>query len=157
MGKLKKVFGIVSGVLGIVAAMMLMFLPMINMEGSKDTYSGLQVMFGYSESAYGISVETFKFSFMALLVAILFILGGIIALVNIKKGNRGVSILAGLLLIAASVMSFMANLFVVPSALLQTAVDAGMVKFALATGPVVAAVMGIIAGGLSAVSAIFKN
>ena len=94
---------------------------------------------------------------MALLVAILFILGGLIALTNIKKGNKATAFVAGVILVAASVMSFMANLFVVPSTLLQATINAGLVKFALAVGPIVAAIMGIVAGGMSVVSAILKD
>ncbi len=157
MSKLKKVFGIVSGLVGIAAALLYMFLPMITMEGDTDTYSGVQVMFGYSESAMGITIETFKFSIMALIVAILFLAGAFLLISNIKKGAKMVSLVGGVILIVASIMSFMSNLFVVPSDLLQKMVDAGMVKFVLASGPVVASVMGIIAGAMAGVSALLKG
>ena len=59
----KQIATLVSVLLGVIAVIMI-FLPAIGVKDSETTYTGLQIVFGYSEKTVLGTAEFFAFSFM---------------------------------------------------------------------------------------------
>ncbi len=154
---MRKWFDLAAVVLAVVAIIM-MFVPAIAFKDHpEDTYTGLQIIFGYTESyPGGLSMEVFKFSFMNLLTYILFLAGVVILVLNMfgKSGKFGSFIALGCFVVAA-VFSFCALGFIVPAAdVVKEFIEEG--KLVLAAGPIVAGIMGILSSGICAVKIFVK-
>ncbi|MBO5223796.1 MAG: hypothetical protein J6C23_04720 [Clostridia bacterium] len=164
--KARKYFDIIAAVLGVVAIIM-MFIPAVVYKAGTEAekvYTGLQVIFGYSETTKAgmISVTTnhFAFSFMNLLTYVLF-LGGVVVLVLNMLGKSGKfgSFIALACFVVATVFAFCTVAFSVPGVneILGNAVNAWKVEdLTLSAGPIVAAIMGILASVVCAGKILFK-
>ena len=154
---MRKWFDLAAVVLAVVAIIM-MFVPAIAFKDDLDeTYTGLEIIFGYTESlGGGYSMEIFKFSFMNLLTYILFIAGVVVLVLNMfgKSGKFGSFIALGCFVVAA-VFSFCAIGFIVPASdIVKEVIEEG--NFVLAAGPIVAGIMGILSSGICAVKIFVK-
>ena len=85
MKALKKYLGWIAVACAVVAVIMCA-LPFAKM--GDDTLSGFEAMFGYEESAGGVSIKMFAFSVMNLLPLLLAVAGGVLAFLGKKKGNK---------------------------------------------------------------------
>lgn len=96
----KNLFPIVASVLALVA-ICLLFGTCAEVAGSKGniTYSGFQLIFGYSEKVLGQTVEVIGFGFGGLVALILLIAGAVLAYFD--KVPFGNYISGGLLLVGA--------------------------------------------------------
>lgn len=109
MKALKKWFPLISLVAGVLALVML-FLPALKMDimGVKENYNGLKVAFGNKDAGFG-------FSIMNLLPFVLAIVGGVLAFLGTKKGNKIFAYVAIACFVVAAVFFFMAVNFAQPS------------------------------------------
>ncbi len=118
--------------------------------GDNVSYTGFQVVFGYSEKLGPISSEILKFSFMALLAYLLPLAGFVLALI-FNKGSMLINAIAILLFIGGGILLFLMPNFVVQS------VDTGdILKYSLGAGAIVAAISSIIAGLILAAKTFVK-
>lgn len=132
-------------VLGGLAAIIMLFLPAVAIKDGKTTYTGLQVVFGYTND---LRLEVFGFSFMNLLPYLL-ALGGLVfsALGAAGRGSKLGAIIAAAAFIAAGVFFIMSNTF--------CDYLFGKDVLAIAYGAIVAAVASFVAGACQLFKAIF--
>lgn len=132
-------------VLGGLAAIIMLFLPAVVIKDGKTTYTGLQVVFGYTND---LRLEVFGFSFMNLLPYLL-ALGGLVfsALGAVGRGSKLGAIIAAAAFIAAGVFFIMSNTF--------CDYFFGKDVLAIAYGAIVAAVASFVAGACQLFKVIF--
>lgn len=105
-----RMVSLIATLLGIVAIAMI-FLPNVAVKDFDATYTGLQIVFGYSETAPFIGdLETFKFSFMNLLVYLLAVAGVVFAVMGLNDGKLSNFISAGAF-IACGILFFISPSF----------------------------------------------
>lgn len=154
--KARKYFDLIALILGVIAIIM-MFIPAVVYKAGTEAekvFTGLQVIFGYTEVTKGVlgSVETewFLFSFMNLLTYILFLGGVVVLVLNMlgKSGKFGSFIALGCFVVAV-VFAFCTIGFSIPAVwskvgnLIVYSWEAA--DLTLSAGPIVAAIMGILA------------
>lgn len=135
----------VSVILGI-AALVMLFLPVVQVKEIGTTYSGLNVTFGYKEKVVVAEAEIFKFSFMNLLTYILAAAGILFAILSaLAKGGKFASFISAVAFLVAGVFFFLVISFsVLP---VEGALgDAFKDTLALAYGSIVGGVASILAG-----------
>lgn len=143
-------FAATSALLGIVALIML-FCPTIGIKDSDTTYTGLQVTFGHSESALGVSIEVFGFSFMNLLGYLLVAAGVVFAVMTMfGKDSKGTAFLSAVAFVVAGLLLFLSKSFVQVNedATSLFAFFGGDIKnnLTLAYGAIVGAIASLLAG-----------
>lgn len=152
MNKIKKFAPLAAAVAAVIALIMI-FLPAIVVE--EETYSGLNVIFGYSEKRESalitLETEIFAFSFMNLLTYLLVIAGGVCGvLAFIKSDKRIFAWIAAACLLVAGIFFFCSVGFTVLS---KGLVDLGVTKenFKLGAGAIVGGIVSIL-GALCAIT-----
>lgn len=119
----KQIATLVSVLLGVIAVIMI-FLPAIGVKDSETTYTGLQIVFGYSEKTVLGTAEFFAFSFMNLLTYILAIAGVVFAVLSyLGKGSKFASLIALVAFAIAGVFFFLQVAFCVPNEGLESIVS----------------------------------
>lgn len=156
MNKIKKFAPLAAAVAAVIALIMI-FLPAVVLEfmDQKHTYSGLNVIFGYTEkeSAMGITlkVEFFAFSFMNLLTYLLVIAGGVCGVLAFMKSDKPIfAWIAAACLALAGIFFFCSVGFTVLS---KDIVDLGVTKenFKLGAGAVIGGIVSVL-GALCAIA-----
>lgn len=153
MNKIKKFAPLAAAVAAVIALIMI-FLPAIVVE--EETYSGLKVIFGYSEKAPGmggitLEIEVFAFSFMNLLTYLLVIAGGVCGVLAFMKSDKPIfTWIAAACLALAGIFFFCSVGFTVLS---KDLVDLGATKenFKLGAGAVIGGIVSIL-GALCAIA-----
>lgn len=152
MNKIKKFAPLAAAVAAVIALIMI-FLPAIVVE--EETYSGLKVIFGYTEkeSAMGITlkVEVFAFSFMNLLTYLLVIAGGVCGVLAFMKSDKPIfTWIAAACLALAGIFFFCSVGFTVLS---KDLVDLGATKenFKLGAGAIIGGIVSVL-GALCAIA-----
>lgn len=152
MNKIKKFAPLAAAVAAVIALIMI-FLPAIVVE--EETYSGLKVIFGYSEKRESalitLETEIFAFSFMNLLTYLLVIAGGVCGvLAFIKSDKRIFAWIAAACLLVAGIFFFCSVGFTVLS---KGLVDLGITKenFKLGAGAIIGGIVSIL-GALCAIA-----
>lgn len=105
MKALKKYLGWIAVACAVVAVIMCA-LPFAKM--GDETVSGFEAMFGYKESAMGMSVEVFGFSVMNLLSVVLVVVAAVCAHLGKKKGNKIMNYVAIACFVVAAIFFFCA-------------------------------------------------
>lgn len=85
---------LIATLLGLVAIAMI-FLPNVAVKDSETTYTGLNIVFGYSKEFLGAKIAIFEFSFMNLLVYLLAVAGVVFAVLGLEGGKISNFISAG--------------------------------------------------------------
>ncbi len=140
------------------AAIVMLFVPSIGIKDTDTTYTGLQVVFGHSESG----IVFFGFSFMNLLPYIL-ALGGVVfaVLAMLGSGSKFAALISAVLFVAAGILFFLSVQCCLPNEGLKTFLSwfGGDVKdyLVLAGGTIAAGVLSIVAGLLSLVKVFIKK
>lgn len=147
MEKLKKYLPLVAVILAVVAIAMI-FLPCSK---GNDDWKGFNAVFGYSMSAFGMTVNVFEFSFMNLLTYVLVIVGLVCAAMAAKKDNIIVNIVGAVCLLVAGIFFFMTPNFIVVTG------GGSAEGLELGTGPIIAAICSILAAVCVAVPAVLKK
>lgn len=152
MNKIKKFAPLAAAVAAVIALIMI-FLPAIVVE--EETYSGLKVIFGYTEKQSGmgltLEVELFAFSFMNLLTYLLVIAGGVCGVLAFMKSDKPIfAWIAAACLALAGIFFFCSVGFTVLS---KDLVDLGATKenFKLGAGAVIGGIVSIL-GALCAIA-----
>lgn len=152
MNKIKKFAPLAAAVAAVIALIMI-FLPAIAVE--EETYSGLKVIFGYTEKESGmgitLKVEVFAFSFMNLLTYLLVIAGGVCGVLAFMKSDKPIfTWIAAACLALAGIFFFCSVGFTVLS---KDLVDLGATKenFKLGAGAVIGGIVSIL-GALCAIA-----
>lgn len=152
MNKIKKFAPLAAAVAAVIALIMI-FLPAIVVE--EETYSGLKVIFGYTEKESGmgitLKVEVFAFSFMNLLTYLLVIAGGVCGVLAFMKSDKPIfTWIAAACLALAGIFFFCSVGFTVLS---KDLVDLGATKenFKLGAGAVIGGIVSIL-GALCAIA-----
>lgn len=145
----------VAAVLGVIAVISL-FLPAIAIKDADTTYSGLQVVFGYTKKTelFGstVSTEILKFSFMNLLTFILAIVGVVFTVLGyLGKGSKFATLIATAAYLVAGIFFLLTISFTIP------AVDENLVEktkefYSLGAG----AIIGAVCSFLSAIASGYK-
>ena len=163
---LKKILTWAPIVLAALAVIMI-FLPAVVMKFGSDSanYSGLKVLFGYSESdGAGKTAKIFTFSFGALLPYLLVIAGGVLAFLGHKKNNKIMHyVSAGAFFLATILFFCMVNFVVFGSGALGGATGAAanlMIELFrdmmdLGAGPILSAIFSLLALGAVVVNALW--
>lgn len=105
MKALKKYLGWIAVACAVVAVIMCA-LPFAKM--GDDTLSGFEAMFGYEESAGGVSIKMFGFSVMNLLPLLLVVVAAVCAYLGKKKGNKIMNYVAIACFAVAAILFFCA-------------------------------------------------
>lgn len=141
---------LLSAFLGLLTFITLL-LPAIAVKGGNTIFKGYQIAFGDKESGALAEITRFNFSFLSLLPYIL----GLIAIVFAVIGARGkikfLVLLSGLLFVAQGVLFLLAVKTCSPSVIV------GLLKFELAWGMIVGAVVAFLASLLSLISLLTKK
>lgn len=152
MNKIKKFAPLAAAVAAVIALIMI-FLPAIVVE--EETYSGLKVIFGYTEKESGmgitLKVEVFAFSFMNLLTYLLVIAGGVCGVLAFMKSDKPIfTWIAAACLALAGIFFFCSVGFTVLS---KDLVDLGATKenFKLGAGAIIGGIVSIL-GALCAIA-----
>lgn len=129
-------------------AIVMIFLPAIVAEEMDTTYTGLQVVFGYSDKIVGQEVDVWKFSFMNFLTYAALIAGLVLSVLNLKGGNKLFGLIATACFVVAAVFFFSTVGFTVPA---SDYIDSEDLKefFTLGAGPIIGAICSILAAGAS--------
>lgn len=91
-----------------ILAVLTIFLPAVKVDGSEDAaYTGLQVAFGYSESAFGVSTKVLDFSILAFLAYLLPVAGVVLSLLNRKGTSTLFTFLSAGCYIVGAVFTFL--------------------------------------------------
>ena len=119
MGKRKSNLGkplaFVAAVLGLAAVVML-FLPVIGIKDTDTTYTGLQITFGYKESLLGFEYTVFDFSFMNLLTYILAVVGIVFSVLSaVGKGSKFAAFIAAAAFAVSGVFFFLSVSYTLPN------------------------------------------
>ncbi len=144
-----------SVILGIVAIAMI-FAPSIAIKNTEQTYSGLQIVFGFTESTFLGKIEHFSFSFMNLITYLAVVMGIIFTILGaLGKGSKFASFIAIVAFVVSAVLFFMQITLCAPnqemekiiSGLGQLLGEKSSIKdsFVLAYGSIVSAVCSILA------------
>ena len=149
MKKISKLLAPISLCLAAIALAMI-FLPAV-VEGTGDSaisFSGLQVVFGYSETNGNLTYNYTAFSFMNLLPYILLLAG--IVLLGITMGGKKIKfvyVITTCLFVVAAVLLFLSVTFVVPATNLGGYIN-GISKedCVLGIGSILAGIFSILAG-----------
>lgn len=144
-------------------AFIMMFLTAIKVDagiGEVTTYSGLNVIFGHSETMGSLSQEVFKFSFMNLIPYLLIIAVIVLSVLSFLKGNKLFTLIAiALAIIAGVLLLFTVQFTVLPSEMAQKSFDAmadeGVVK--LGAGPIVGAIAMFVSAVLGVLKTVFDK
>lgn len=89
-----RMVSLIATILGIVAIAMI-FLPNVAVKDFDATYTGLNIVFGYTEKTVLGTIEVFRFSFMNLLVYLLAAAGIVFAVMGLNGGKLSNFISAG--------------------------------------------------------------
>lgn len=157
----------VAALLGLVAVCML-FAPAVGIKDSETTYTGMNVVFGYSEKVLTKDVEIFTFSFMNLLTYVL-ALAGIVFAVLAALGKLGVisKIVSAACFVVAGIMFFCAVVFSALGEGADAVLTIGSVlsggkenakdMLTLAFGAILGGILSILAGAAVAVPMFLKK
>lgn len=164
MKAFKKFAPVIAAALGVIAIIML-FVPAV-VVGEDTSYNGWQAMFGYTKTteALGkeIKTEILAFSFMNLLSLILVAAGIVLCVLSfLGKGNKFFAFIAAACFIVAAVFFFLTLAFTMAGSsitldgnLAQEKVKEG---WKLGAGPIIAAILSILAAGSSVAPALLKK
>ncbi len=157
-----------GAILFAIASVCMIFLSAVKYQVSENVdpvfYTGLQVAFGYSETAsslgFTLSTEIFKFSIMSLLPYIL-VLGGAVLLVLSALGgdNKLFNFIAFAAFIVAAIFFFLAANFPVIAEKEALGIKAPVLNkeyLSIAIGSILSAVFAIVSAALLAVKALSK-
>ena len=153
---LGKILGMVAGILGIVAILMI-FVDTIKIPDTKfiegKGYTGLEVVFGFKEK----DTAVFNFSIMALLPYLLMIVGTVLSFSNAvsKKGNKVLDFVTAGLFAVAAILCFLMPNFVVCADTLAGKI-AAEIDYVTTTGAIVSAVASLGAAAINGIKAITK-
>lgn len=126
----------------------------------ENGFTGAQIAFGYSKSAYGVSVEILTFSFMGFLPYLLLILAVVVAVVSIflPKYNKILKFVAAGLLLVAGILFFFLPHFVAGDTIktsIEYAKSAGAtISYPLKAGAIVSAICALLGCAVSVVDAL---
>lgn len=161
--QISKYLGFAALVFSLLAVVMI-FLPAIGVKDRDDTFSGLQVAFGYKKTAkfFGQEITStyFNFSFMNLLTYLLPLAAFVLLALSAfgKKQNKLFVFIAAACLIVSAVFFFMNLNFVSFNEDVKGVYEflVGDIKdgFELAIGSILGGVCGVL-GGASALGAVF--
>lgn len=155
-----------SALLGI-AAIVMIFLPAIGIKDSDTTYTGIQVVFGYTAKTMLGDVVHLNFSFMNLLTYIL-VAGGVVFTVlgMLGKGSKFASFISAVAFIVAGVFFFLTVSYCVPNEGLENIIkglgsllgQSSSIKdsLTLAAGSIIGGILSILAGLCSLAKVLLK-
>ncbi|MBQ3219848.1 MAG: hypothetical protein IJB32_04580 [Clostridia bacterium] len=127
MAKKKKnksfILSAVAALLGVISILMI-FLPAISIKDSETTYSGLQIVFGFTENGLLGKIVHFEFSFMNLLTYILIAVGVVFTVLGaMGKGSKFALFIALACFAVGAIFFFMQVAFCVPNKDLESVVS----------------------------------
>lgn len=144
-----------------IAAICMLFVPVIGVKDSDTTFTGMQAAFGYTLSnkkgSLDLSYHVLAFSFMAFLPYLLSIISVVLIVVSLvlKNGYKLVKFLVALVFIASAVFFFLTTNFVTGADDL-TSYLASNTTFTLGVGAIVAGVVSAV-GALCALADTYLN
>lgn len=113
--KISPIASLIAIVLGIIAIAMI-FAPSIGIKDRDSTYTGLQIVFGYTEKTVFAEVIHFEFSFMNLLTYLLVAVGVVFVILGaMGKGSKLASFIALVAFAVSAVFFFMQVALSVPN------------------------------------------
>ncbi len=112
--KTKKLLFICCEVVFAVAAFCMLFVPAVGIKDAEETFSGMNVTFGYSEKVLIAEVKVLEFSFMNLLTYIFAVAAAVLAVLKLfVKDSKVITLVVAALLIVAGVFFFLTVQFTI--------------------------------------------
>ena len=150
---LGSIISAVAALLGVTAVVML-FLPNVALKNGNTTFTGLQIVFGYSKTVLLSDIQVLQFSFMNLLVYLLAIGGVVFALIG---GNGKLfTLISVAAFVAAGVLFIISPSFVLANSAAEQAGIKLSQGLKLAYGSIVGAVVTFLAGAAQGYKFLFK-
>ena len=149
---LGSIISAVAALLG-VAAVVMLFLPNVALKNGNTTFTGLQIVFGYSKTVplFG-DIQVLQFSFMNLLV---YLLGGVVFAL-IGGNGKLFTLISVAAFVAAGVLFIISPSFVLANSAAEQAGFKLSQGLKLAYGSIVGAVVTFLAGAAQGYKFLFK-
>ncbi len=139
-----------------ILAVLTIFLPAVKVDGSENlSYTGLQVAFGYSESAAGVTVQIFDFSTLSFLAYLLPVIGVVLSLLNRKGTSSLFSFLSAGCYVAGAVFMFLTAGSIVFSESIPGAA-ASLLKYVLTPWSIIGGIVLCLSGLISLANVFLK-
>ena len=136
-----------------ILAVLTIFLPAVKVDGSENlSYTGLQVAFGYSESAAGVTVQIFDFSTLSFLA---YLLRVVLSLLNRKGTSSLFSFLSAGCYVAGAVFMFLTAGSIVFSESIPGAA-ASLLKYVLTPWSIIGGIVLCLSGLISLANVFLK-